>query len=266
MLTSMKTRDPDHSVLVSSADGIGQVTLNRPDQLNAINDEIRTGLPTALALLDADPAVRVILINAVGERGFCVGADIKEFRENESAIAFRQRTKRMAWIEALDATAKPVIAAVQGYCFGGGLELALACDIRIASTDAVFALPEVNLGLIPGGGGTQRLSRTIGLGRAMDLLLTGDRFTARQALDWGVITRLSESAATLQADALALARLLSQKPPTALSYAKEAARDGYELELRAGLALERDLFALLMDSDERREAAAAFKEKRKPSF
>lgn len=142
------------SVRVERDAALGWIVLSRPGQINAINDEIRQGVPQALELLERDPRVRVILIRGEGERGFCAGADIKEKRGEESAIQVRQRMERSRWIEALDAVAKPVIAAIHGYCMGGGLELALACDIRFAAPGAVFALPETGLGLIPGGGGT----------------------------------------------------------------------------------------------------------------
>jgi enoyl-CoA hydratase len=247
-------------------DRVALIELQRPEQMNAINDAIRTGIPQALRDLDANPEVRAIVIAASGKRAFCVGADIKEFREKENAIDFRKRQKSTAWIEAFDVISKPTIAALHGYCFGGGTEIALACDIRMASMDAVLALPEVNLGLIPGGGGTQRLTRLIGASRALDLLLTGDRISAEEAHRIGLVTRLSSDQESLRTDALALASKLAEKPLTAMAFAKEAVRDGQNLSLKAGLGLERDLFALLMDSDERREAALAFKEKRKPNF
>jgi enoyl-CoA hydratase/carnithine racemase len=251
---------------IERIDGIALLELRRPDQMNAINDAMRTGVPAALRDLDGDPDVRAIVIAGSGTRGFCVGADIKEFREKESAIDFRKRQKASAWIESFDTVSKPLVAALHGYCFGGGTEIALACDIRIASKDAIFALPEVNLGLIPGGGGTQRLPRIVGAGRALDILMTGDRISAEEAYRIGLVTRLSENQESLRSDALALAAKLAEKPPTALAYVKETVRSGGELPLKAGLGLERDLFALLMDSDERREAALAFKEKRKPNF
>ncbi|KCZ45778.1 enoyl-CoA hydratase/isomerase family protein [Hyphomonas sp. CY54-11-8] len=247
-------------------DGVALLELRRPDQMNAINDAMRTGVPRALRDLDSDPDVRAIIVAGSGTRGFCVGADIKEFREKESAIDFRKRQKASAWIESFDTVSKPLVAALHGYCFGGGIEIALACDIRIASKDAIFALPEVNLGLIPGGGGTQRLPRIVGAGRALDILMTGDRISAEEAYRIGLVTRLSEDQESLRTDALTLAAKLAEKPPTALAYVKETVRSGGELPLKAGLGLERDLFALLMDSDERREAALAFKEKRKPNF
>lgn len=253
------------AVLVSQEAGVGRIVLNRPDQINAINDAIRTGVPRALRQFDEDPAVRVILISANGPRGFCAGADIKESRGPENELAARQRLRRNPWIESFDAISKPIIVALHGYCFGGGLEVALACDIRIAAEGALFALPEVNLGLIPGGGGTQRLPRLIGLGRALDLMLSGDRINAEEALRLGLVTRLVPKEQLLEA-ALQLAQNIAAKPPTAVTFVKEAARAGSALDLKAGLSLERDLFALLQNTADRKEAAAAFREKRAPNF
>jgi enoyl-CoA hydratase/carnithine racemase len=170
------------------------------------------------------------------------------------------------WIEILDRVRKPVIAAIHGYCLGGGLEISMACDIRVAAPNAVFGLPETGLGLIPGGGGTQRLPRIVGLGRALDLLLTGDRIDAAEALRIGLVSRLAVSNEGLIDEVQALAERIAAKPANATAYAKEAARDGLELDLRAGLKLEKDLFVLLMSTGDRKEAAAAFKEKRPPVF
>src|SRR5512134_452463 len=179
------------SIAVEARDGVAWVTLNRPDAINAINNAMRRELPAALRALDEDPAVRVIVLRGAGPRGFCAGADLKEEREAVTPASARSRWASPSWIQAFDQVAKPVVAAIHGYCLGGGLEVALACDLRIASADAVFALPETGLGLIPGGGGTQRLPRLVGLARALDLLTTGDRIDAAEAWRIGLITRLS---------------------------------------------------------------------------
>jgi enoyl-CoA hydratase/carnithine racemase len=254
------------SVSLERDGAIGWVVLNRPAQLNAINDEIRSGVPEALAELAADPAIGVIVLRGAGDRGFCTGADIKERRGVESAIQVRQRMENKRWIEALDCVAKPVIAAIQGYCMGGGMGLALACDIRFAAPDAVFALPETGLGLIPGGGGTQRLSRVIGPGRALDMLLTGDRVRIDEARAIGLVTRVSASPATLVDEVRALALKIAAKPPAASAAVKQAARAALEMELKSGLDLELNLFAMLAPSADVKEAALAFSEKRTPVF
>ena len=254
------------AVRIEREGAIGWIVLDRPAQINAINDAIRRGVPAALAELEADVAVRVIVIRGEGPRGFCAGADIKESRGPETSVQVRRRMQQARWIEALDRTEKPVIAALHGYCMGGGLELALACDIRFAAPDAVLALPETGLGLIPGGGGTQRLPRVVGLARALDLLLSNERVTASQALAMGLVTRVAATPESLLAEVRALAERIAAKPPTATLYAKQAARAAMEVELKAGLNLELDLFAQLVPMQDVKEAALAFKEKRAPQF
>jgi enoyl-CoA hydratase/carnithine racemase len=250
------------SVEVERRGAVGWITLNRPAAINAINDSMRQQLPSSLVELDGDDSVRVIVLRGAGERGFCAGADLKE---KPAAAAATGAPARPGWIEEFDRIAKPMIAAIHGYCFGGGLEIALACDLRIASADAVFALPETGLGLIPGGGGTQRLPRLIGLGRSLDLLVTGERIDAAKALEWGLITRLVATRDALAAESAALAAHIAARPPLATRDVKQAVRKGLELGLHAGLALERALFSELLLGDERREAVAAFREKRAPA-
>lgn len=245
---------------------VGWVVLTRPEQINAINDEIRCGVPQALETLDADPGVCVIVIRGEGPRGFCAGADIKERRGAETSLQVRQRMEKTRWIESLDRVVKPTIAAIHGYCMGGGLELALACDLRVSTPDAVFALPETGLGLIPGGGGTQRLARIVGAGRAMDVLLTGDRLTAEEARAIGLVTRLSATRESLIEEASVLAAKIAGKPPTATQFVKQAARAAQALDLKSGLDVELHLFALLAPMNDVKEAALAFREKRAPQF
>jgi enoyl-CoA hydratase/carnithine racemase len=261
-----KATSAEPAVRVERADGIGWIVLNRPSQINAINDAIRTGVPAALAALDADPSVRVIVIRGEGPRGFCAGADIKEKRAAETSLQVRRRMERVRWIEALDKIEKPIIAAIHGFCMGGGLELALACDLRFVAPDAVLSLPETGLGLIPGGGGTQRLPRVVGPGRAMDLLLTGERLGASEALAIGLVTRVASSNETLHSEVAALAGRIAAKPPTATLFVKQAARAAQQLDIKPGLDLELDLFAMLAPMQDVKEAAAAFSEKRAPRF
>lgn len=246
--------------------GVAWVTLNRPAAINAINDAIRYGLPATLRELDQDSTVNVILLRGAGPRGFCTGADLKEVRAPMTPFQVRDPQSSANWINSFDRVAKPLIAAIHGFCMGGGMEIALACDIRIATVDAVFALPETGLGLIPGGGGTQRLPRIVGPGRAIDLLLTGDRIDGNEAYRIGLISRVVPDVDALTVEAGALARRIAQRPPLSTRLCKEAARSGIELELGAGLRLEKDLFTFLLDTEERREAAAAFRDKRPPVF
>jgi enoyl-CoA hydratase/carnithine racemase len=262
----VRARIVNEAVTIEREGGLGWVVLTRPGQINAINDDIRNGVPQALRELDTDPAIRVIAIRGAGPRGVCAGADIKEKRGPETAIEVRTRMQGARWIEAIDAIQKPVIAAVHGYCMGGGLELALACDIRYATPDAVFSLPETALGLIPGGGGTQRLARVVGPGRAMDLLLTGERLDAAAAKDIGLVTRVASAPDALVEEVRAFATRIAARAPAATLLVKRAARSALDLELKQGLDLELDLFALLKPSEDAREAALAFSETRPPNF
>lgn len=253
-------------ILLTTHGKVAQVTLNRPQVGNAFNDAIRHELPRLLETIDGDDRYAAIVLNGSGERGFCVGADIKESRTIGNSVQERRRLKDNAWIDRVADLAKPVVAAIHGYCLGGGLELALACDLRMTAPGAVFGLPETGLGLIPGGGGTQRLPRVIGLGRALDMILTGDRINSDEALRMGLVTRMTSGADTLVAEALAVAARIAVRPPTASAYAKEAAKSGLEMDLQAGLNLEKTLFSLLMSTADRAEAAAAFRDKREPRF
>lgn len=255
----------ERTVQIERINRVGWVVLDRPNQINAINPALRADVTQALERLDQDPDVRVIVLRGSGDRGFCAGADIK-FQSDASSLPALRDGMTPGWIEVLDRIRKPVVAAIHGFCLGGGVEIAMACDIRIAAPNAVFGLPETGLGLIPGGGGTQRLPRIVGLGRALDLLLTGDRIDATEALRIGLVSRLSASPESLIEEVQAVAERIASKPATASAYVKEAARDGLELDLRAGLKLEKDLFVLLMSTEDRKEAAAAFKEKRPPAF
>jgi len=253
------------AVLTARKGAVAWVTLNRPHALNAINQEIREQLPRAIRAADEDPEVRVILLNGAGDRAFCAGADIKGFGDVGSLSDFRQSRAHHHWIGAFEDARKPLIAAIHGHCLGGGLEIALACDIRIAAANATFALPEVSRGTIPGAGGTQRLARVIGLGRALDMLLSAERIDAPEALRIGLITRVTP-VASLLTDAQKLAELIAGHAPIAVMFAKEAMRQGTDPNFRIGMKLEADLSALVHTTEDRKEAGAAFREKRKPQF
>jgi enoyl-CoA hydratase len=254
------------AVLIEREGAVGRIILNRPARINAIDDSIRQGLPEALRTLDRDTDVRAIVIRGNGPRGFCAGADIRESRAQESPVEAHRRMNLDPWIECFEQMSTPTIAAVHGVCMGGGLEIALACDIRMASAEAIFAMPETGLGLIPGAGGTQRLPKLIGLGPALDLLLTNARIDGREAWRLNIVTHLHETPEALFAAADVLARKIASKPPTATSFARTAAHASGQLSLKEGLALERHLYALLLTTEDRLEAAAAFIEKREPRF
>lgn len=244
---------------------VGVVTLNRPAALNAINLRMRVVLPQTVTAAVDDPEIRVIVLRGAGGRAFCAGADVTEFQAATSLNEARRNREPPQWNDVIAGSRKPTIAAIEGFCLGGGLETALACDLRIAADDAVFGLPEVRLGIIAGAGGTQRLPRVVGLGNALRLILTGDRIGADEALRIGLISQIVPKA-ELEAAALSLAERMCENGPLAMEYAKESARRGLDMSLADGLRLEADLANLLTNTKDRLEGAAAFKEKRKPRY
>jgi len=247
------------------ADGVATITLNRPDVLNAMDNAMRTELLELFAGLRSDEAVRAVIVTGAGERAFCAGADIREFLEPPVPTRFREERKRLDFRREMDRCPQPIIAAIRGFALGGGLELALACDIRVAAEDAQLGLTEINLAIIPGGGGTQRLPRLVGRGKALEMILTGMRVPAAEALRIGLVERVVPVAELLPS-AQALAKSIAEKAPIALRYAKEAVVSGLELPLTDGLRLENDLATLLRTTEDRVEGARAFVEKRKPKW
>jgi enoyl-CoA hydratase len=246
-------------------DGVAAVTLNRPEVHNAMNETMRRELTDCFTALVTDDEVRVVLVTGAGEKAFSAGADIREFVEPQVPTRFRETRRRVDFRQVMDRCPQPIIAAIRGYAFGGGLELALACDIRVASEDARLGLTEVDLAIIPGGGGTQRLPRLIGRGKALEMILTGARISATEALRLGIVERVVP-AAELLSSATELARTLAGRAPVALRYAKEAVVKGLELPLADGLRLENDLSTLLRTTEDRAEGARAFLDKRKPRW
>ena len=255
----------DTPVLYEVADHVATVTLNRPEVRNAMNTALREALIERFTALATDDDVRVIVVTGAGGRAFSAGADIREFVEPQVPVRFREQRRRIDFRAAMDRCAQPIIAAIRGVALGGGLELALACDIRIAAEDALLGLTEINLAIIPGGGGTQRLPRIVGRGKALEMILTGARLGAAEALRLGLVERVVPTADVL-AEAHALARELAGKSPIALRYAKEAVVKGLELPLADGLRLENDLSTQLRTTEDRVEGARAFLEKRKPNW
>jgi len=253
------------AIIQEIADGVATVTLNRPDVLNAMNQAMREELTRCFSALAGDDEVRVIVVTGAGERAFSVGADIREFVAPQSPVRFRDQRRRVDFRQVMDRCPQPIIAAIRGYALGGGLELALACDMRVAGDDAKLGLTEINLAIIPGGGGTQRLPRLIGRGKALELILTGARIDAAEALRLGLVERVV-AAAEVRQHAATLARELASKAPVALRYAKEAVVKGLELPLADGIRVENDLSALLRTTEDRLEGARAFLEKRRPRW
>ena len=258
----MKTYE---TVLYAVEEQVATITLNRPDVLNAQNDVLRRELTEIFTALLTDDDVKVAVITGAGDRAFSAGADIREFVEPASPTQLRERRKRIDFRGAMDRCSQPIIAAINGFALGGGLELALACDIRIAADNAMLGLTEVNLAIIPGGGGTQRLPRLVGRGKALEMILTGMRIPAAEALRIGLVERVVPAGEALAA-ATELARTIAAKAPIALRYAKESVVKGLGMSLEDGLRLEGDLSTLLRTTEDRVEGAKAFLEKRKPKW
>jgi enoyl-CoA hydratase/carnithine racemase len=253
------------AILYQAAGGVATVTLNRPDVHNAMNEALRRDLMACFEALATDENVRVIVVTGAGGKAFSSGADIREFTAPQVPTVFREHRRRLDFRQAMERCWQPIIAAVGGHCFGGGLELALACDIRIASADSRLGLTEVDLAIIPGGGGTQRLPRVVGRGKALELILTAARIDAAEALRIGLVERVVPAGEALKA-ASELAETLAGKAPVALRYAKEAVVKGIEMPLTDGVRLENDLATLLRTTEDRLEGARAFLEKRRPRW
>src|ERR671917_2047880 len=252
------------TLLLERRGRVALLTINRPDKLNALNIQTRAEGAAALEELRDDAEVRVVVITGAGDRSFVAGADIGEFA-GRTAITQRDVMTGRSLFTAVDTFPKPVIAMVNGFCLGGGCELALSCDLRVASEKASFAQPEINLGIIPGGGGTQRLTRLVGEGKAMELILTGDMIDAQTAYNLGLVN-LVVPAADLEAKTLEMANRIAEKSPVALRMAKEAVKTAARSSLDEGLRREVDLFALTFSSQDKDEGVRAFLEKRKPDF
>lgn len=244
--------------------GVAELTLERPEVLNALNEETIRELDVAFRSLERDEKVRIVLLSGAG-KAFYAGADIPEVHRlnAETSQAFSRRGH--AVLNRIERGSKPVLAAVRGFCLGGGCELALACHIRIAGSDARIGLPEVKLGIIPGYGGTQRLARIVGRSKALELLLCGRAMTAREALGAGLVSRVVEPE-DLLSTCRELASRIAGQAPLAVRYCFEAVNRGYDLSLQAGLDLETALFGLASGTDDMKEGTRAFMEKRRPRF
>lgn len=241
---------------------VGLIRFNRPKALNALSPEMMSELGEALLAFDADPNVGCLVLTG-NERAFAAGADIKAMAQ-ASTVDMLNDDLIARW-ETINHLQKPVIAAVSGFCLGGGCELAMACDLIVASESAVFGQPEINLGVIPGFGGTQRLTRTVGKYLAMEMVLTDRRLTAQEALAVGLVNHVYPVETYLD-EALKLAARIAAQAPLAVRLAKEAVRKAMELSLSEGLLFERRLFQMLFASADQKEGMAAFIEKRKPQW
>lgn len=244
------------------AAGVALVRINRPEARNALNIEVRKLLAKSLTELGEDEATRCIVLTG-NEKSFAAGADIKEMA-GAGTIEMLQRGTHKLW-RAIAACPKPVIAAVNGFALGGGCELAMTCDIIIAGESAKFGQPEVKIGIIPGGGGTQRLTRAVGKYKTMRYVLTGDLFSARVAFDMGLVSEIAPDA-EVEKRALAMAQQIADLSPLAIQQAKESVLRGVDASLETGLALETKAIQILFSSQDQKEGMAAFIEKRKPQF
>ncbi|MBA3382174.1 MAG: enoyl-CoA hydratase/isomerase family protein [Actinobacteria bacterium] len=242
------------------------VTIDHPP-VNALSAPLLEELEAEIERLDSDDSVRAIVLMGAGERAFVAGADISEFPAlREAATEESGSSRGLQKLGArMDATHTPFVAAIHGYCLGGGLELAMCCDIRVASEDAQLGQPEIKLGLIPGGGGTQRLPRLVGIGRALLLNMTGDFIDARTAYEWGLVERVVPKE-DLASSALGIARTIAERSPVAIGVLRELARTTRDLPLEEGLRREADGFRRCLASEDGAEGVAAFLEKREPEF
>jgi enoyl-CoA hydratase len=248
-------------VVLSEREGrVAILTINRPDKMNALNDEVRDAILAELAAIEKDDAVGVVVITGAGEKAFIAGADISEFA-GRSPFDQRHAMRTPRIFDVMATYPKPVIAMINGFCLGGGCELSMACDIRVASEKSRFGQPEINLGLIPGGGGTQRMPRLVGMGNAMRMILSGEMIPAAEAKAIGLVD-LVFPPEELRAKTLELAAKVAAKSPLTLKVAKEAMRASEKLPIEDGLAYERDLFCLCFSTKDKEEGVAAFLEKR----
>ncbi len=258
--------DEAFPIEVSQRGNVAIWTIDRPDRMNSLSRATLLALGKLTREALSNPSVRAIVLTASGEKAFCAGADLKErqgMSENDVRVQVELYRSELG---PLDRSPKPVIAAINGVAFGGGLELALVCDLRVAAAHATLALPETTLGIIPGAGGTQRLPRVVGEARAKEMILLGRRLTAQEALAWGLVNRVTPAGTNLLDDTLTFIDPIANGAPVAQAAALEAIDRAGDTNLELGLELEKVSYDKVLVSEDRREALAAFAEKRKPAF
>jgi len=257
--------NPFKNLIVEINPPIARVTINRPGAMNALNQDVTTELIECFGESLVDHAIGCVIITGAGDKAFVAGADIRQLAKLDEAAGKTLAEQSQAMMQAVQDLPVPVIAAINGFALGGGCELALACDIRLAASTARIGQPEVNLGLIPGFGGTQRLPRLVGRGKALQLILTGDMISAGEALRIGLVDEVHPPE-ELNARATDMAEKISSRGPLAVRFAKRAIHRGLDLSLEQGLALEAEFFGRLFDTEDQKEGTAAFLEKRPPRF
>ena len=253
------------SINLEIKDYIGMITLNRPESLNAFNYDMLCELADIIASFRSNPLVRVVIVKGAGDRSFSVGADLKERKTLSEQEVLRNVRKIGEVFLAIERLPQPTIAAINGHAFGGGIELALACDFRIAAKEAMMGLTETSLAIIPGAGGTQRLPRLIGESKAMELILTAKRLTADEGLAYGLINKTAERAEFMKA-VMEFANAILANGPIAVQQAKYAIKAGMNTDLQTGLEIEQKAYEMTIPTEDRVEALRAFSEKRKPVF
>jgi enoyl-CoA hydratase len=253
------------NLLVEKTGEIEIITVNRPKALNALNTATLAEMDAVVSGIATDRAIRAVIITGAGEKAFVAGADIAEMRPMSATEARNWVRVGQSVLKRLECLPQPVIAAVNGFALGGGCELAMACDIRIASENAKFGQPESGLGITPGFGGTQRLARLVGRGWANELLFTADSIDAAEALRIGLVNKMVPAGKALEA-AIALASKVASRSPVAVGYCKSAVNEGLDMDIDSAIAYEAEVFGLCFAANDQKEGMAAFMEKRKPSF
>jgi len=249
-------------VLYEKQEGLAWITFNRPEALNALNTSVNLALIDCLNRADADPDVRIVILKGAGNKAFVAGADIKEMMSMTAMEAREHALRAKRVTDTMWNLQKPIIAAIQGFCLGGGLEYALACDLRIAAENAKLGLPEINLGIMPGGAGTQRLARIVGLTKAKELCLTGGMVDAPEALQLGILNKVCAPEALLS-EAAALAKKIASKSPHAVALIKSSINKGTEMDLESAALFEIDCFGLCFSTAEQKAGMQAFVNKKR---
>ncbi len=256
----------EQDVLYEVEDGVAIITINRPTKYNALNTSVVTTLREFFKKAEADSAVRSVVLTGAGEKAFAAGADITEFQGKNSKTVRSLAENGQELCKYIESMQKPVIACVNGFALGGGCEIAMACDIRYASANARFGQPEINLGIIPGFGGTVRLPRLVGLGLAKELVYSGDQIKAEEALRIGLVNKIFASVTELRDEVMSLAKKLVMKPGIAMGLAKQSLNNAWELPLKKNLDFEVDVFCQTFDTEDKVEGVDAFLNKREAKF